>query len=114
MQCQALCLLISSWLTSHGYGLSQRDAVLQNIHLESRFQPCVTRGRNGSAYLLQWLGPRRRALEAWSNDSRCPGWTTQMEFMTSELQGRKFRRFWLATTAPIAFYEFREHFGRGR
>ena len=114
MKCIALCLAVSGWLTSHGFGVPQRDAVLQNMYLESRFTPCITRGPRGSAYLLQWLGPRRRALEAYVGGLHCPAWPAQMEFMKMELSGTKYARFWAARDAGVAFHEMRERFGRGR
>ncbi len=114
MRCIALCLAVSGWLTSHGFGGPQRDAVLRNIHLESRFSPCVTRGPRGSAYLLQWLGPRRVALERFARSTRCPSWDIQMEFMFRELRAPRYAAFWAARNSGIAFHEMRERFGRGR
>ena len=116
MQCAALCLLVSSWLSLHGFAAPQRDAVLRNIYLESRFDPCAVRGKSGksSAYLLQWLGPRRRALLLFAHTEVCPAWETQMEFMDLELRGAKYAKFWTTKDAGVAFREFRERFGRGR
>ena len=114
MQCTALCLLISSWLSVHGFADAQRQAVLRNIRLESRFEACVSRGPGGSAYLLQWLGPRRRALQRFAHATLCPPWETQLEFMLEELRAGKYRVFWTTTNGRVAFYEFRQHFGRGR
>lgn len=113
MQCLSLCFLVSAWLTGHNYEPPQREAMLRNIYLESRFQPCVTRGKNGSAYLFQWLGPRRRAIETLQRG--CPSWETQLRFATFELRNdKKYNRFWQTKNPTIAFYELRERFGRGK
>jgi hypothetical protein len=114
MPCVALCLVVSGWLTLHGFAPPQRDAVLRNIYLESRFEPCVTRGPNGSAYLLQWLGPRRRALIRFTNAALCPAWSDQLQFMMTELQAPKFATFWKTKSASIAYREMRERFGKGK
>lgn len=114
MQCTALCLLISSWLSVHGFADAQRQAVLRNIRLESRFEACVSRGPGGSAYLLQWLGPRRRALARFAHTNSCPTWQDQLQFATMELMASKYTVFWKTKDASVAFHEFREHFGRGR
>jgi hypothetical protein len=117
MQCTTtLCLAISAWLSFHGFAAPQRDAVLRNIHLESRFDPCVTRGKNGkgSAYLLQWLGPRRVALLLYAHTTQCPLWQTQMEFMAMELRAHKYTLFWRTADTSVAFREMRQRFGRGR
>lgn len=115
MKCAALCLLIASWLTAHGYDPPHQRAMLHSIWIESRFDSCVTRGPRGSAYLLQWLGPRRRALERFAGSVGCPLWQTQMEFATQELRTLpRYQGFWNVSTEAVAFWELREHFGRGR
>jgi hypothetical protein len=113
MQCTALCLLISSWLSLHGYAAPQREAVLHNIWLESRFHPCVTAGR-GSAFLLQWLGPRRVALQRFARTVGCPMWVDQLRFATLELGAPRYAAFWATDDAGVAYREMRRRFGRGR
>ncbi len=114
MKCLALCLAVSGWLSAHGYDDIRRPAVLRSIYLESRFQPCVTRGPRGSGYFLQWLGPRRVALERFARSTRCPSWETQMEFMDMELRSGRYPLFWATRDGRMAFRVMREQFGRGR
>ncbi len=114
MKCLALCLAVSGWLSSHGYDDVRRPAVLHSIYLESRFQPCVTRGPRGSAYLLQWLGPRRVALERFARSTFCPSWQSQLAFMDTELRSGKYPLFWTTRDGRTASHVMREQFGRGR
>jgi len=114
MKCIALCLAISGWLSAHSYGVPQRSAVLHSIQLESRFQPCIIRKVDGSARLLQWLGPRRVALERFAHSTRCPSWEVQMVFMDMELHSPRYARFWATRDERVAFWVMREQFGQGR
>jgi hypothetical protein len=103
----ALCVMMSGWLSDHGYSAAQRDAVLGYVRHESGFQPDVI-GRNGVC-LFQHAGSRRRAVLALGY-GRCPPWQAQMEFADRELR-TTFRGFWTARD-PVA--HMRECFGRGR
>lgn len=109
--CTGLCLLISAWLTQHGYSPAQRDAVLTYIHGESDFQPCAE-SRLG-AYLPQWAGQRRRAVHR-ALGPNCPPWERQLEYMDRELRTESaYAPFWYAPPGR-ELWELRERFGRGR
>lgn len=107
----ALCLAASIWLQQHSYDDSHRLAVLQHIHLESRFQPCVV-SRSGS-FLLQWAGSR---LAWWRERYQgCPPWQAQLERMDYELRNvTVYSCFWHAQTESAALAALRRGFGRGR
>jgi hypothetical protein len=82
--------LISAWLTQHGYDADHRDAVLRQIHLESRFVECPV-DTSGGVGLHQWTGIRRKALREAAGVA-CPPWKAQMTFADKELVFTVLRR----------------------
>ena len=101
-----LCVLVASWLSTHGYDPAHREAVLNYIAHESDFEPDVVE-RTG-ACLFQWAGQRRRYALSLGR-GRCPPWEVQMLIADRELRG-PFAGFWRAHDPRT---HMRAHFGRG-
>jgi hypothetical protein len=108
----ALSACISLWLTAHGYEPAQRDAVLQQLWTESRFEPCVV-ASSGASYLPQWAGVRLRRVKAIFGPG-CPSWDKQMEMIDWELRNEpSYQAFWSARPGN-AFKVLRMTFGKGQ
>lgn len=72
-----------------GYTNVQIAAVLGNLEQESGLSPMAVNPKSGAYGLMQWLGPRKRALSAFTTDywKRRPGrdtkgWHAQLEVQT--------------------------------
>ena len=110
LQAGSLCLLISGWLSGHGYETYQRDAILRSIWIESRFESCVVSG--SGSFLVQWAGPRLRWIQ--QHYRGCPPWEWQMERLDWELKTvSEYQCFWKARSYPAAFRAFRKGFEHG-
>lgn len=82
------CLLILSWLISHGYPQPQAEAITANFYIESK---CDSESRNKYQIGLgQWQGQRRRNLEQLPHPHTL---NTQMNFLDSELKTIYLREF---------------------
>lgn len=102
----AVCLLLSGWLSGHGYDAPRRDAVLAYVGRESGFDPDVVTA--SGACLFQWAGARRREV-LMLGEGRCPSWEAQVELADRELR-TTFAGFW-RSRHPAA--RMRECFGKG-
>jgi hypothetical protein len=105
---------ILSWLSLHGYGPAQRDAVFVNARIESGLQPGRV-SRQGGVGLWQWHGARRQALMAYARESG-RAWTdpaAQLEFMDREWRAMpQAAGFFAAATRDDAWRIFCRHFER--
>ena len=111
LQAGSLCLLISGWLSGHGYETYQRDAILRSLWVESRFQECII-SKSGS-YLAQWAGSRLSFIHR--NYQGCPPWQWQMERLDYELRSEpSYACFWKARDYGSAYSAFRRGFEHGR
>lgn len=93
-----------STLLSGGLPEHVVDGIMMNAHDESGFNPTAV-GDNGNAFgMLQWNGPRKRALQEWSaaNGLNPADPATQAKFTIYELQGPEASagRALLSTSTP--------------
>lgn len=126
-----IAALIIGWLTVHGYGAPQREALLEHARVESGWLPSIV-SRHGDVGLYQWRGPRKRALLAyerrrvpeimtatnaspllWSDRHDRARLTAQLEFMDHEWrQMPAASAFFAAKTRAEAYRLFCRHFER--
>ena len=103
-------LCLAMWFSGHGYSPPQRDALLRQAWLESRFVADAN-ARTGHC-LYGWVGARWQALKRFAGTDSCPPWDVQLLFADRELHSGAYSCFFTAPPAR-AFYVLRQTFGRG-
>ena len=99
---------------SLGLSTNQAAGIVSGLHAESGLRPGITRPGGQDFGLAQWVGPRRRALEAFAAER---GTTrddagTQMDFIAHELRTQypqvlaRIRAARSATEAGRAFHDY--------
>jgi hypothetical protein len=79
-------LSLANALMRRGFSKDQAAAIVGNIWVECTFDHTET-GSGGDFGLLQWLGPRKKALQKFANKrkSSIMNLTTQLDFIKYEL-----------------------------
>lgn len=77
---------LANSLISRGFSKIEAAAIVGNMWAESTFEP-TAKGPSGDYGLIQWLGPRKEALEnfAKKQKSKMSSLTTQLDFLKFEL-----------------------------
>ena len=108
---------IVSYFTSKGYAPHQAAAIAGNLTQESGLDPEAINKKSGAFGLAQWLGPRKKALNAYAERQGTyaadPG--TQLDFINHELNSTEKRarnKLMAAKDVSQATTAFSDHFER--